>query len=85
MVINHGEPSSDAKAYRQHMMSLLLTEGPALIERQMLAIMVPNGDWRKKGIIEFDPPLALLDWPVAAVIKFVCAGISYILCSRIPE
>lgn len=52
VVIVRGRPPADAIAYRRHIMNLCMQRGSKLLAKRVSLELLPNGDWRKRGIIE---------------------------------
>lgn len=52
MVIIRGRPPADAVAYRRDIMNLCMQRGSKILSRRLSLELLPNGDWRKRGVVE---------------------------------
>lgn len=56
LVVKHGEASRDAELYRRGILRLCLANTSRAIAKRMNLQLLPNGDWRKRGVIEVFVP-----------------------------
>ena len=72
--IVRGTPTPEMHMYREHMLNLFCSAGRGLALKRFLLSKLPNGDWRRKDIIEvFIPPG--LDFAREQVLDNVCTAL----------
>ena len=83
LVVLRGRPSADAIAYRQAVIRLAMARGPRLLAKRLALHMLPNGDWRVKGMIQvFVPEHVAFNRP--RIVEVVSEGIQACLADTRP-
>jgi hypothetical protein len=65
--IRYGEPSLDAIRYRKRMIETFFSRGTDAARVRVLLTMIPNGDWRKRDVVEVYFAIAQLAQAVGAL------------------
>lgn len=56
LVVMRGRPPRAAQEYRQHLLRLCMARGSRLLAKRLYLSRLPNGDWRKREVVEVYVP-----------------------------
>ncbi|CAK0829047.1 unnamed protein product, partial [Prorocentrum cordatum] len=79
--IKRGEPPPDAVLYRKHLIRLCMARGSRLLAKRLCIQSLPNGDWRRRGVIEVYVPEGI-DYDRTRIADVVGRGIQSCVAGR---
>eukprot|EP00971_Amphidinium_carterae_P323340 6425933-Amphidinium_carterae.7 len=86
LVVRFGEPSVEARLYRQQVLAIFVNSGTNLLCHRMLLSSPPNGDWRNQEEVQVFLPVGMHGKVNSKqLVPTLVAGLLYCLAGRKPE
>ena len=84
LVIMHGSPPREATQHKQTCMEIFMSDCSSSLVQRVLLANLPNGDWRRRGEVEYYPPAGAAA-NRAAVVQMFTSGLLFALVAHKPR